>query len=134
MKYIYLILFLFGYQSFFGQGNQDAYLFYGSENEEKCIVKNKDGSSQEVDSFFKMESNRAITFFVCGERFYHQKENGKLESKPISDIENKPIFEIQALKEECEKRGLSKAKAFHKIYLIQKVSPSEVVYYPVKWM
>jgi hypothetical protein len=128
------LFFLFFYITISAQSTEAVYLFYGAENDEKCIIQNEDGSTSELDSFFKLENKSSITFFVCGERFYLKRNQNKLEIHSISDIERLNVVDINALKKRWKDSGLTKQEAFSDIYLIQKVSPDQVVYHKVKWL
>ncbi|MFD1315569.1 hypothetical protein [Namhaeicola litoreus] len=135
MKNIFFGLFLLAFCfTVSAQSSENVYLYYGAENDEKCIIKNEDGSSSEMDSFFKLENKSSITFFVCGERFYLKRNQNKLEIHPISEIEDLRVLDIHELKQEWKASGLGKHEAFSNIYLIQKVSPDQVVYHKVKWL
>jgi len=116
------------------QHSEAVYLFYGAENDEKCIMKNDDGSTSEMDSFFKLENKTSITFFICGERFYLRRNQNKLEIHKLSEIEHLKMLDVHELKKTWKDSGLSKQETFSDIYLIRKVSPDQVVYHKVKWL
>lgn len=135
MKGILVTLFFFiVFIEISAQHSEAVYLFYGAENDEKCILPNDDGGSSEMDSFFKLENKTSITFFICGERFYLRRHQSKLEIHDISEIEHLKMSDVHELKNTWKNSGLSKQETFSDIYLIQKVSPDQVVYHKVKWL
>lgn len=135
MKSILFTLFFFiAISEVVAQKSEAVYLYYGAENDEKCILQNEDGSSSEIDSFFKLENKTSITFFICGERFYLRRTQDKLEIHNITEIEQLQMLDVHQLKETWQNSGLSKQETFSNIFLIQKVSPDQVVYHKVKWL
>lgn len=133
-RFLFILFFFIVFIEISAQQSEAVYLFYGAENDEKCFLQNEDGSSSEMDSFFKLENKTSITFFICGERFYLRRNQRKLEIHPLSEIEHLKMSDVHELKNTWKNSGLSKQEAFSDIYLIQKVSPDQVVYHKVKWL
>ena len=131
-KFIFLVCCLSSL-NFSVLAQNDAYLFYNTENTETCSMENIDGTTTVVDTFFKMENKSGITFFICGERFFYRKTTIKPESQPIHNIDKLKLTHIEDAVKLWKESKKSKQEVFDKIYIVQKNSPDTVVFYPVNW-
>lgn len=132
-NYLYILAFI-STINFYAQSEKESiYLLFDYSNGEICQeAKETDKKVHRIKKYRKFKkSNGNIVFFICNERFTFIAKKNKKELCPITSINT--FKDIQYMLKKHAGHKNFKHHLFKKIFIVEKVSLSNVIKYEVNW-
>jgi hypothetical protein len=112
---------------------ESVYLIFDTNTNEKCIVEDGSGNSEELNAFRKEFQGNLIFFHVFNESFLHNTKSKKSKSISLDDLDNLKRVDINYMVHKKSK-NVMKYNPFEKIYIVEKKSDGSYTKYEVTWI